>query len=97
VAVVGLRPDHGVDAAADRGRDPGAAIVDDLNADRAGRQEAGHDRANVIQPGLDGPVITAAMEGLASIIADGLGDQNGGHGRIVAPQARQRRFAFAWA
>jgi hypothetical protein len=55
------------------------------------------------------------MEGLASIIADGLGDhnltvipandaraarqldQNGGHGRIVAPQARQRRFAFAWA
>jgi hypothetical protein len=76
VAVVGLLEDRGVDAAADRGSDPCAQIVDDLSADRAGRQQASHDRANVIEPCLDRPEIIAAIEWLASIIADVLGDHD---------------------
>jgi hypothetical protein len=76
VVVVGLLEDRGVDAAANRGSDPGAPIIEDLDANRAIRQQASHDRANLIEPHPDRPVIIAAKQWLATTIADILGDHD---------------------
>jgi hypothetical protein len=58
------------------------------SADHAGRQRASHDRAIVIEPRLDRPVIIAAMELLASIVADVVSDHD--------PQSHLRAVSFGY-
>jgi RimJ/RimL family protein N-acetyltransferase len=74
--VVGLLEDRGVDAVADLCRDAGATIIEDLDADRAMRQQAGHDRANLTKPHPNRAVIIVAMQWLAPTIADVPGDHD---------------------